>query len=118
MITFYNMTDDDILETIEKKEIPEALLSKSKNLIAVLTQDWCPDWHALEKDFKDNVNYSDDVFICIGIYNTSAHVEKFMDFKENFWQNALIPYIRCYKDSKFIKDSNLMPFQRIVKAFN
>ena len=30
MITFYNMTDDDILETIEKKEIPEALLSNSR----------------------------------------------------------------------------------------
>lgn len=118
MITFYNMTDEQMLETVENKELPQSLLSKSKNVIAVFTQDWCPDWHGVEKDLKKNENYSDDIVVYVAIYNTSKHSESIMNFKETVWNNALIPYIRCYKDGVLVKESNAMAFERIVRAFN
>ncbi len=118
MITFYNMTDAEMLETAEIQEIPKSLLDKSKNVIAIFTQDWCPDWHGLERDFKKNENYSEDIFVCIAIYNQSTHSEKVMTFKETVWKNGFIPYVRCYKNGEFIKESNAMPFERIVRAFN
>ncbi len=107
-----------MLATAEEGEIPADLLSKSKNVMAIFTQDWCPDWHGLERDLKKNENYSEDIFVCIAIYNKSAHSEKVMTFKETVWNNGLIPYVRCYKDSQFVKESNALPFERIVRAFN
>lgn len=118
MLTFYNMSDEEMLETAQTKEMPASLLAKSKNVIAIFTQDWCPDWHRTERDFKSKEKYSEDILVCIAIYNTSKYSEEVMTFKENVWKNGLIPYIRCYKEGKFVRDSNAMAFERIVKAFN
>ncbi len=118
MITFQNMTDQEMLETAQNGEIPASLLAKSKNVIAIFTQDWCPDWHRTEKDFKSHQDYSEDILVYIAIYNTSIYSEQVMAFKEDVWKNGLIPYIRCYKNGTFLKDSNAMAFERIVKAFN
>ena len=40
-----------------------------------------------------------------------------MNFKENTWKNELIPYLRYYKKGEFIKDTNHLPFQRLIKTF-
>ncbi len=118
MITYYDLTDDELLQMIEEKEVPAAILSKAKNIMVILTQSWCPDWHTLQNDLKMQEKGDDEVLVCIGIYDKSVHFDRFREVKENVWQNGLIPYIRCYKEGVFMKDYNLMPFKRMVKSFN
>lgn len=118
MLTFHNLTDSEIEYIIEHKEVPDIILSKSENVLCIFSQNWCPDWKAQERDLLANEGSSENIFVAVYIYNETKYQKEFMSVKEDVWNNALIPYLRYYKNGKFIYATNQMPFQRIVKIFN
>lgn len=118
MLTFKEIDDKEMQNIIDTKEVSENIKNASENVLAIFTQDWCGDWKGLERELnnnKDNSNIDITIFICM--YNQSSLYETFMNFKESIWQNELIPYLRYYKNGNFIKDTNHLPFQRVMKYF-
>lgn len=117
MLKFKNIEENEIEKIIETKEVTDNIKNEDKNVITIFTQDWCGDWKNLEKELKANENTDIDITVFICIYNKIKLYEEFMSFKENIWGNELIPYLRYYKDGKFLKDTNHLPFQRIRRIF-
>ena len=118
MLTFKKIDDKEMQNIIDTKEVSDLIKNASKNVLAIFTQDWCGDWKGLERELKVNEEKSPvDITIFICLYNESPLYESFMSFKENVWQNELIPYLRYYKKGSFIKDGNHLPFQRLIKNF-
>ena len=118
MLTFKNIDDKEMQNIIDSKEVSDNIKNASENVLAIFTQDWCGDWKGLERELKANEENSPvDITIFICLYNESPLYESFMNFKENTWKNELIPYLRYYKKGEFIKDTNHLPFQRLIKAF-
>ena len=119
MITFKTIDDNEMKYIMENKEVSNDIKNTSEKVLAIFTQDWCGDWKGLNRELNANEQNSDidlTVFICT--YNESSLYEDFMNFKENEWKNELIPYLRYYKNGSFIKDTNHLPFQRIMNVFN
>ena len=118
MITFKTIDDREMQNIIDTKEVSDDIKKSAENVLVVCTQDWCGDWKSLERELKSNEDKSHiDITIYICMYNQSSLYESFMNFKENVWNNDLIPYLRYYKNGSFIKDSNHLPFQRLIKVF-
>lgn len=118
MLTFKTIKDSDMKAIIEMRELPESIKNSSENVLMIFTQDWCGDWHGLNRELLANEQTSSiDITIFVCMYNQSGLYESFMKFKETVWKNALIPYLRYYKNGTFIKDSNHLPFQRLVRVF-
>lgn len=118
MITFKTIDDNEMKYIMENKEISNDIKNTSEKVLAIFTQDWCGDWKGLNRELVANEQNNDvdlTVFICK--YNESPLYEEFMSFKEKEWKNDLIPYLRYYKNGNFIKDTNHLPFQRIMNVF-
>ena len=119
MITFKTIDDNEMKYIMENKEVSNDIKNTSEKVLAIFTQDWCGDWKGLNIELVANEQNNDvdlTVFICK--YNESPLYEEFMNFKEKEWKNELIPYLRYYKNGSFIKDTNHLPFQRIMNVFN
>lgn len=118
MLTFKTIDEKEMQIIIDTKEVSDNIKNASENVLAIFTQDWCGDWKGLERELNANENNSDiDITIFICMYNQTSLYEPFMNFKETVWKNALIPYLRYYKNGSFVKDTNHLPFQRLIKAF-
>ena len=118
MLTFKKIDDKEMQNIIDTKEVSDNIKNASENVLAIFTQDWCGDWKGLERELKANEEKSPvDITIFICLYNESPLYESFMNFKENTWNNELIPYLRYYKKCKLLKDGNHLPFQRLIKVF-
>ncbi|MEI0602686.1 hypothetical protein R4K55_00565 [Brachyspira alvinipulli] len=118
MITFKDIDEKEMQYIIDNNEVSDNIKKASENVLAIFTQDWCGDWKGLERELKANEEKSPiDITIFICMYNQSPLYEPFMNFKETVWNNGLIPYLRYYKNGSFVKDTNHLPFQRLIKAF-
>jgi glutaredoxin len=104
MKTLNELTNDTILQSIKKGEFPDDILSQAETVIVVMTQDWCPQWIFMKKWLHKFNNENCKVFQII--YNNKDYGEKFMKFKEEVFENNLVPYVRIYKNKKFFKDCN------------
>ncbi|WP_295158946.1 hypothetical protein [uncultured Brachyspira sp.] len=117
MLIFKDIDDKEMQNIIDTKEVSDNIKKDAENVLAVFTQDWCGDWNNLKRELDANKDNSIDITIFICMYNQSPLYEPFMNFKETVWNNGLIPYLRYYKNGSFIKDTNHLPFQRLIKAF-
>jgi len=83
-------------------------ITAATTLVAVvLTQSWCPQWVMMrrwldqaEKDTGSRVYFIE--------YDKEDFFEDFMAFKEDVFGNRSVPYIRYYRDGKFIGDGNFI----------
>ncbi|WP_295162292.1 hypothetical protein [uncultured Brachyspira sp.] len=118
MLTFKTIDEKEMQNIIDTKEISDNIKNDSENVIAIFTQNWCGDWKGLQRELNANEKTCPiDITIYVCLYNESSLYESFMNFKETVWNNDLIPYLRYYKNGSFIKDTNHLPFQRLIKIF-
>lgn len=104
MNTKNELTENEILEAINKNEFSDDIINSAKTVIIVMTQDWCPQWISMSKWIY---NYNkEDCKVYEIIYNNKNYSNSFMKFKEDILNNDLIPYVRIYKDGHFYKDCN------------
>jgi len=91
------------------------VVNPTLNSIVISTQDWCPQWHTLNGWIKELKNQKCELTVILIIYNKSKYFREFMFFKENFWKNDLVPYIRYYKKGIFSGESNLIDYETFIK---
>ncbi|AFG36808.1 hypothetical protein [Spirochaeta africana] len=49
MITLHTITEQDIHTTIAAGEFPEHIRTAAEHVAIISTQDWCPDWKAMQR---------------------------------------------------------------------
>ena len=118
MIIINTLNDSDVQTAIDNGEFGSSIIGSKKNVAIILTQNWCSQWKYLERDLEENKDSAEiDLDIYVFIYNRSPLFQKFMQFKESVYNNDQIPYVRCYKDGVFFKDSNYLPARDLFNLF-
>lgn len=90
------------LAAIRDGEFGDDIIRSSEKVAVILTQSWCPQWHAMKMfvtDFSGAEIYSFE-------YDRTDYFDEFREFKEKVLGNDLIPYVRYYSDGALIAESN------------
>lgn len=114
-MAYRTLSDDVIARTLEEGEFPDEVRSAAEKVVVILTQDWCPDWHAMETFLPA---YEDQAAIYVLEYNRHPDFETIMHFKEDVFNNREIPYLRYYHQGRFITATNRLPrgtFEALLK---
>ena len=112
---YRSLSDDAIEKTIALGEFPDEVRNAAEKVVVVLTQDWCPDWHAMESFLP---LFVDKAAIFVLNYNKHRDFQKIMGFKEDVFDNREIPYLRYYHGGRFIVATNQLPkgtFEALLK---
>jgi len=107
------ITDKQARHAIEKKEFGADVVDESKAVVVVLTQDWCPQWHAM-RDWIGRTCKEADATLFVHEYNRHDHFEEFLRLKEEVWNNREIPYVRIYRAGKLSHHTNYVSEDRFA----
>lgn len=121
------LTEDECRILMENGELTALIAGTddaagvSPCVAVILTQSWCPQW----KEMKTYLPQTEVALPSLNIYYAEYDVENwqnlsrndFMAFKENTLRNSQIPYVRYYKDGKFLGSSNYVPLKGFIAAF-
>ena len=89
---------------MDDHEFPASVRSAAARVIVVLTQSWCPDWSATRAILERAE--SDELAVFFVEYDREPFFGAFRSFKETVFANSLIPYLRYYRDGRFVADGN------------
>lgn len=122
MLKRSQLSRDDAISAIENGEFPETLLSAGDRVAVVMTQDWCPQWTAMESWIsgmeKESESGDEDIFIFEFVYNRSDLFDRFLALKEDRWRNRLIPYVRYYMNGILVDESNYISANEFARRFS
>ena len=95
---------------------------KGRRYVAViLTQDWCPQWPAMQRWMANLTDKGKPEDMEIDVYdieyNRISFADEFMRFKETVLGNQLIPYVRYYVDGELVNETNFAMRDAFLKAF-
>jgi len=105
-MAYRTLSDAAIHQTIAEGEFPEEVRNAGEKVVVILTQDWCPDWHAMQTFLPQ---FEDQVTLFVLNYNKHPDFQKIMGFKEDVFGNREIPYLRYYHQGRFIVATNQLP---------
>jgi len=105
-MAYRTLSDAVLRQTLADGEFPAEIRNAATKVVVVLTQDWCPDWHAMNVFLPE---FEDKAAIFALNYNLHPEFEKIMGFKEDVFGNREIPYLRYYHNGKFIVATNQLP---------
>lgn len=114
-MAYRTLSDDVIARTLEAGEFPDEVRNAAEKVVVILTQDWCPDWHAMEVFLPA---FDGQAAIYVLEYNRHPDFERIMHFKEEVFGNREIPYLRYYHQGRFITATNRLPrgtFEALLK---
>ena len=100
---------------IEKKEFGDDIISSAGKVAVIMTQDWCPQWHSMDRYIGKLSTENLDVDIYEIVYNKENYYKDFMKFKEIVFKNFSIPYVRYYLNGVFTGESNYMSKNKFLK---
>ena len=105
MINRYELTKEQALFAIMNGEFSNEVIASNKKVVIILTQDWCPQWSNMKTwVYTQELDFDLDIYELI--YNKVDYFKEFIAYKESFWQNYDIPYLRYYNNGKLFKESN------------
>ena len=58
-----------------------------------------------------------DIELYYNEYDNENSFQEIMNFKENRWHNYEVPYIRYYREGKYLCDSNYVSPEGFLKLF-
>ncbi|MBN1523927.1 MAG: hypothetical protein JW904_05560 [Spirochaetales bacterium] len=118
MIIINFLADTDAQFAMDNGEFDSTVIHSNGNAAVILSQNWCSQWKYLEKDLE-NLKKTQDIELAVYIflYNRSPLFQSFMNFKETVFKNKQIPYIRCYKNGRLIRESNFVPGKNLIDFF-
>lgn len=96
------ITKEQALTAIKNGEFDTDIKYSAEKVAVILTQSWCPQWHAMKQfaaDFSDAEIYSVE-------YDRTDYFDEFRQFKEKVLGNDQIPYVRYYSGGVLIAESN------------
>ncbi|MCG8569515.1 MAG: thioredoxin family protein [Spirochaetes bacterium] len=113
---------EEIKKAIEHREFDQVLLQSHKQLVLILTQSWCSQWHYMEQWINELLKEDEpdlkNVKIMKYVYDQSPLFSDFLDLKEDQWNNRAIPYLRFYRNGKIITECNYIPKDRFLEILN
>ena len=110
------LTETQIRSAIAAGEFGDDVIRSAKNVAVVMSQSWCPQWHAVSK-WIDELPPDAAVSVFTVVYDEEPFGDEFMRFKETVFGNGLIPYIRYYIGGKLVKESNYTSKDFFLKTF-
>lgn len=105
-MAYRTLSDEMITHTLETGEFPPEVRNAAEKVVVILTQDWCPDWHAMDAFLPE---FEGQVALFVLEYNRHPEFQTIMEFKEDVFQNREIPYLRYYHQGEFIVATNQLP---------
>ncbi|MBN2659408.1 MAG: hypothetical protein JXR86_20295 [Spirochaetales bacterium] len=109
------ISDSQAMRLIQNKDIPQEILSSSRFVAVVLTQDWCPQWLFMKRWLVDMENEGVKVYYLS--YNRKPYFSDFMEVKESVFGNDQVPYVRYYVNGTFAGDSNYVSRELFLSNF-
>jgi len=117
MINRIKLSHDQAQQAISDRDFSADITAASKDVALILTQSWCPQWVFMNMSIKGLKEGPEDIDLTIFTYeyDRSPIFNEFMNFKESVYRNWEVPYVRLYKNGRFIGGSNAMPAGRMVE---
>lgn len=98
---------DQALTAIRDGEFGDDVIRSAEVVAVILTQGWCPQWHAM----KQFVTGFPGAEIYVLEYDRTDYFDSFREFKEKVLGNDQIPYVRYYSGGKLVAESNAVSEQ-------
>ena len=117
MINRYGISKEQVLDVIKEGEFDNSVIASENLVVAIMTQDWCPQWINMQSWVYD-LQIEQDIDVYELVYNKIDNFYDFKDFKENKWKNNTIPYLRFYKGGKLFKETNYISRSNFMSIIN
>ncbi len=92
---------------VREGEFGDEIIKSSGRVAVILTQSWCPQWHAMKRFIADFT----EADIWLLEYDLTDYFDIFRQFKEQEFHNDQIPYVRYYADGVLVAESNAVSEQ-------
>jgi hypothetical protein len=102
---FLEITESELDYLFENGEFPPSVLGRSEKVVVLMSQDWCPQWPAMEGFLR---GFAGDAGIFVLLYNLHPRFGKIREFKENTFGNSSVPYLRYYRQGTLTGESNYL----------
>jgi len=96
------ITRDQAMHAITNGEFGDDLIRSADKVVIILTQSWCPQWHAMRRFVS---GFSAAMVYCLE-YDRTDFFDEFRAFKERVFGNDQIPYVRYYSGGVLVAESN------------
>lgn len=103
---YRTISDEALAQAMETGDFPEEVTRAADKVVVIMTQDWCPDWHAMEPFLPE---FQDKAAFFLLVYNKHPQFKRIMAFKEDVLGNREIPYLRYYHQGQLIVATNQLP---------
>ena len=121
LIVYRALNEEDILHVIENKEFAAKLLNGTQQTVIILTQSWCGQWVQMQR-WLTHLNEVSDQHSSLSVYyfeyDRSNIFDTFRLFKESYWNNHEVPYLRYYLQGNLITESNYVTQEQFFSAFS
>lgn len=108
MIITKSLTPAQVQATITLGEFPPEVVPAGRNVAVIMTQSWCGQWLIMQPWIGKEARKQDQPEIDVYVleYDREPFFQEFLAFKEKVFGNESVPYIRFYKDGRFVRDAN------------
>jgi hypothetical protein len=108
MIRRLQLSREQAAFAMRQGEFDEGVRGASPLVAVVLTQDWCGQWAAMDGYLAEMVGRHPELELTVFQleYNRVDYFQDFLRFKEQVLGNAVIPYVRYYRDARLVGQSN------------
>ena len=121
MIERRSITDEQAQAAMAGGDFGPEITGAGPRVAVILTQSWCPQWPAMEKWLRALVREGKptehDIIVFEYVYDKSSISREFTRFKEQVLGNALIPYVRYYRDGNLVDQSNYVGSRDFLQYF-
>jgi hypothetical protein len=108
VISRRELTREQAERAMREGEFDESVRGACPKVAVVLTQDWCGQWPALNDYLSALGSRAPELELVVFQleYNRVDYFQDFLRFKEQVLGNAVIPYVRYYRDARLVGQSN------------
>lgn len=96
-------------------EFDAAIREAVPAVAVVLSQSWCPQWLWM-KHYLDALGSEPGIAVYWIEYDKESFFAEFLRFKEETFDNRQIPYVRYYRQGRFVRDSNYIDKNGFMRA--
>ena len=119
MIHRQELSREQAASAMRLGEFDQSVRAASRLVAVVLTQDWCGQWAAMDGYLAEMGTRSPELELAVFQleYNRVDYFQEFLRFKEQVLGNAVIPYVRYYRDGLLIGQSNYVSERQFLAFF-
>lgn len=121
MIERRSISTEQAREAMSSGDFGPEITAAGPRVAVILTQSWCPQWPAMEKWMRalirEDKPAEHDIIIFEFVYDKSDISKEFTRFKEQTLGNALIPYVRYYREGNLMDQSNYVGSRDFLEKF-